>query len=127
MLSVRLRAAALALIAAFAASPAAAELRLLMFDRPGCTFCAQWDREVGPAWPLSPEGRAAPLLRTGIKDPLPEGVTLKRPAAYTPTFILLEHGEERARIEGYPGADFFWGLIARMLKEAGADYTPPKS
>ncbi|MFA5538228.1 MAG: thioredoxin family protein [Gemmobacter sp.] len=126
MLATRFRAVALALTAALPATPAVADLQLLMFERPGCTFCMQWDREVGQAYPQSPEGQAAPLLRAWIKDPLPEGITLNRPAAYTPTFVLLKDGQEESRIEGYPGADFFWGLIGRMLKEAGADYTPPE-
>lgn len=128
MLPLRPRAAALVLTAALFASPASADLQLLMLDRPGCTYCLKWDREVGEAYPLSPEGRAAPLVRARLTAPLPEGVTLARPTAYTPTFVLLQDGQERGRIEGYPGEDFFWGLLGRMLEDAGAGAgTPPKS
>ncbi|MBL3206218.1 thioredoxin family protein, partial [Klebsiella pneumoniae] len=41
---------------------------------------------------------------------------------YTPTFILVDGGREIGRIEGYPGADFFWGLLERL-----AQRLPPQS
>jgi hypothetical protein len=38
----------------------------------------------------------------------------------------VDEGREIGRIEGYPGADFFWGLLERLLqapatKAGGAD------
>jgi hypothetical protein len=34
--------------------------------------------------------------------------------------VLIDpEGQEAGRIEGYPGEDFFWGLLGRMLEEAG--------
>ncbi len=109
------------------AGPALAEFRLLMVHQPGCVYCQRWEAEVGDAYHLTDEGRAAPVLRADIRHALPEGVTLARPAVFTPTFVLLEDGQERARIEGYPGEDFFWGLLAKMLEEAGAPQPAPKS
>ena len=53
-----------------------------------------------------------------IYDPLPEGVTLARPARYTPTFVLLVDGREVGRIKGYPGEDFFYGLLQRLITRA---------
>ena len=44
-----------------------------------------------------------------------------RKVLYTPTFILVEGGQEIGRIEGYPGEDFFWGLLKMML-EAKTDF-----
>ena len=38
---------------------AAPGLRLMMVRRPGCVYCAQWDREIGPIYARHPEGRAA--------------------------------------------------------------------
>ena len=70
-------------------------------------------------YPLTAEGRAAPLRRVDIHGDLPEGLTLANKLVYTPTFVLVRDGEELGRIEGYPGEDFFWGLLNRMLKEAG--------
>ena len=34
-----------------------------------------------------------------------------------PTFVLVEDGRELGRIEGYPGEDFFWGLLGKLLEK----------
>ncbi|GMG81989.1 hypothetical protein LNKW23_12020 [Paralimibaculum aggregatum] len=121
--------ALLALIAVLlgpAAPAAAGELRLLMLDQQGCEWCEQWDAEVGVVYDRTAEGRQAPLLRGRIHDPLPEGVALARRAHYTPTFVLLEDGAEIGRIEGYPGEDFFYGMLGRLLARARPpDAGPP--
>lgn len=98
----------------------AGELRLLMFDQPGCVYCAQWDAEIGPIYPKTQEAELAPLLRVGIRDALPDGVELDRPATFTPTFVLVDEGREVGRIEGYPGEDFFWFLLGELIAGAGA-------
>lgn len=97
-------------------------LTLVMMEEVGCRWCATWNREIAPIYPKTPEGQAAPLTRLDIHDPLPAGLTLKRAPFYTPTFILVRDGAELARIEGYPGEDFFWGLLGVMLK-THADFT----
>lgn len=99
-------------------SAAAAELRLLMFEQPGCIYCARWDAEISPKYPLTDEGEAAPLTRIQLRAPLPEDIILLRPAAFTPTFVLLRDGVETGRIEGYPGEDFFWPMLARLILQA---------
>jgi len=110
--------AALALLGA--ASPAAtAELRLLMFEQPGCMYCARWDAEIAPQYPLTDEGRAAPVQRLQLRDPLPAGLELARPVTFTPTFVLLADNVEAGRLEGYPGEDFFWPMLAGLIARAG--------
>jgi len=96
-----------------------AETRLAMAEEVGCFWCTQWNAEIGPIYPLTPEGEAAPLLRFDKNQSLPEGVTLARPVLFTPTFILLVDGQEVQRLEGYPGEDFFWGLITQMMEREG--------
>ena len=78
-------------------------VRLMMVEQAGCIYCAAWDREIGPGFPKSSEGRAAPLLRVDIGGPWPDGIVLDRRPTITPTFILLRDGAELARLEGYPG------------------------
>ena len=34
---------------------------------------------------------------------------------FTPTFAVVENGWEVGRIRGYPGDDFFWGLLGQIL------------
>jgi thioredoxin-related protein len=97
---------------------AAAETALLMAEEAGCIWCARWNAEVGDAYEKTAEGRAAPLERYDIHEGAPEGVELARRVVFTPTFILVRDGQEIDRIEGYPGEDFFWGLLNIMLEKA---------
>ena len=90
-----------------------------MVEEAGCIFCARWHSEVGPEYPITPEGQAAPLRRVDLHSDLPSDLILVSRPRFTPTFILVNDGRELARIEGYPGEDFFWGLLSRMLVEAG--------
>ncbi len=107
------------LLALIAALPARAEVSLLMFERPGCIYCARWNEEVSPEYPKTAEGKAAPLRRLQIDAPLPEGLTLDRPPVFTPTFVLVDDGAEIGRIEGYMAEDFFWPLLDRLIAQAG--------
>jgi len=98
----------------------AQELTLYMVEQHGCVYCEHWDSEVGDAYHKTTEGALAPLVRLQLRDPLPEGLTFARKAAFTPTFILVRDGQELERIEGYPGEDFFYGMLGVMLKKAGS-------
>ncbi len=96
----------------------AGDLRLIMFEETGCIWCARWKKEIGPAYPNTEQGAAAPLTMLNIHDPLPEGMVLDRPAYLTPTFVLLSENSEVGRIEGYPGPEFFWFLLDEILAKA---------
>lgn len=97
---------------------AAADTYLLMAEEEGCMWCARWNAEIAHIYPKTPEGKSAPLVRFDKRGPVPDGVTLDRPVRFTPTFILVTDGAEAGRIEGYPGEDFFWGLLGMMLERA---------
>lgn len=99
------------------ATPAFAEATLVMAEEPGCMWCARWNSEIGPIYPKTSEGQAAPLRRINILDPIPDDITLSRRVNFTPTFVLLVDGVEQNRIEGYPEEDFFWGLLGQMLMQ----------
>lgn len=103
----------------FGALAAPAEVTLVMVEEDGCIYCARWRADVGPEYPISPEGRAAPLRLIDLHEPIPEDLTLTSRPRLTPTFILVRDGQELSRLEGYPGEDFFWGLLGRMLQDAG--------
>ena len=114
----RLRKFLVGVVLVLAPVSAVAEMTLLMAEEDGCMWCARWDREVSEIYPKTPEGRAAPLRRIDIRDADQEDFNLLRPLHYTPTFVLLDDGNEIGRIEGYPGEDFFWGLLGMLLKDA---------
>jgi len=102
-----------------AAVPAAADMTLLMVEEAGCIWCARWRADVGPEYPITPEGRAAPLRTIDIGDPALRDKDLTSRPRLTPTFILMDGNRELSRLEGYPGEDFFWGILGRMLTNAG--------
>ncbi len=90
---------------------------LVMVERTGCAYCIQWKKDVGAdEYAATPEGAFAPLQIIDIRDKPPAGMTFARPVVFTPTFVLIENGAEVDRIEGYPGEDFFWGLLGMKLK-----------
>ncbi len=97
-----------------------AETRLIMFDEEGCSWCEQWKAEVGVIYAKTAEGKVAPLTVLDVHDPVPEKLKLNFPPRYTPTFILMQNDVEIYRIEGYPGEDFFWGLLEAKLIDISA-------
>ena len=86
-----------------------------MLERPGCVWCERWNAEIAPAYPNTPEGRLAPLRRVDITKSWPSDLAGISSDRYTPTFVLVENGEEIARLRGYPGDNFFWPLLDEML------------
>ncbi len=105
------------------ALPARAEVELLMGEEAGCIWCARWNSEIAPIYPKSPEGQAAPLRRVDIHAPMPADLDLDGGLVVTPTFVLVKDGTEIDRMEGYPGEEFFWALLDRML-DGAAETTP---
>ena len=102
---------AFTLSAAFSARAA----ELIMFEELGCPWCECWRTEVGIAYPNTPEGKRAPLRRIDITKASYSGVQLATPIVVSPTFVLADKGREIGRIMGYPGADFFWGMLGELL------------
>ena len=113
---------ALALAAATLLGPAwtataQAEPYLVIVEQAGCVYCERWHAEIGPAYPKTEEGRFAPLIQADLRKGPPEGITYARRVLFTPTFVLINKGQEQARIEGYPGEDFFWPLLTKLLED----------
>jgi hypothetical protein len=112
----------------FGFSAQAAEL--IMVEEPGCAWCAKWESELGDIYPKTAEGKYAPLRKVVLHDLKRSdgqerlGVIPTTPVVFTPTFLLVEDGKEIARLQGYPGEDFFWGLLEQMLLE-NTDYVTP--
>lgn len=90
-----------------------------MVEEKGCVWCARWNDEISHIYPKTDEGKAAPLRRIDLHDPLQDDLIFSRSLHFTPTFVLIIDGQEANQIEGYPGEDFFWGLLEQMLTAAG--------
>jgi thioredoxin-related protein len=103
------------LIASLALAGPAAAAELVMFRSAGCPYCAAWDKAIGPVYPKTDIGKRLPLRPVDLERSRDGKVVLVSPIRFTPTFVLVDSGREMGRIEGYPGEDFFWGLLERLL------------
>lgn len=105
--------------AAGRAAPARADaIEIVMFRRAGCPWCHAWDREIGGIWSRSDIGARHPMRMVDLDADLMPAIALVRPVRFTPTFVVARDGAEIGRIEGYPGQDFFWGLMERLVAQA---------
>jgi hypothetical protein len=105
----------IAALLSWSATATAAEL--LMFRTAGCPWCAVWDRQIGPIYDQTGPGRRAPLRFVDLDRREDPGAGLRVPVRYSPTFVLVDGGREVGRIEGYPGEDFFWGLLEKLIAQ----------
>ena len=96
-------------------SACAAEL--VLFESTSCAWCQAWDAQIGGIYPKAAEAKIAPLRRVDVHQERPTDLAGVRGIIYTPTFVLMENGEEIGRITGYAGEEFFWGLLAVELQK----------
>jgi hypothetical protein len=97
---------------------AAQALELVLYDKPGCVWCARFERDIGRRYAGLDVSRVAPLRRVDIHDQRRSGVGLERPVIYTPTFILADDdGGEIGRITGYQSEGAFWAELDDLLRE----------
>ncbi len=96
---------------------------LVMFERTGCAWCEAFDREIAPIYSKAEEGLRAPLRRVDTVQPIPPDLAFIETERQTPLFVLVDRGREIGRIRGYPGEDFFWGLLGALIKKLDASAT----
>jgi thiol-disulfide isomerase/thioredoxin len=90
---------------------------LLYFFSPSCGYCKAFDEEVGKIYPQTDAGHIAPLRRVEVDpesfQPLERGLSID--PGTVPAFILVDDGQEVARLNGYSGDELFWMSMQRML------------
>lgn len=112
------------LIAVASATSARADdrrIELVMFESAYCEWCELWDQEIGVVYHKTAEGMTAPLRRVQLSDDRPADLAALKRVQYTPTFVLMSQGEEIGRILGYPGEDFFWPMLQKLLERERAE------
>ena len=112
-----LKALAITVLGLMLTASHAAAAQLIMVEETYCEWCERWNEEIGVIYHKTPEGKLAPLRRVELSDGMPEEIAFKSRTNFTPTFILVEDGEEVGRIEGYPGEHFFWPMLGQLLKK----------
>ena len=106
--------------------PEAEAAELLMFESDDCVWCKAWNAEIGPIYPKTAEGRRAPLRRVDIHAKRPDDLLDIQGVRFTPTFVLVDdRGREVGRINGYPGEDFFWGLLSELITKLPKEADDP--
>ncbi len=110
---------ALALILPIAASPltAAADSLLIMVTSDHCPYCQAWELDVGKIYDGSPYAPSLPLTRVEIGSKIPGDVTLQKPVVGTPTFLIIQKGQEIDRQDGYINAQMFWWWLSEYAAE----------
>ena len=91
--------------------------QLVMFEQYACEWCEVWNEQVGVVYHKTREGKRAPLRRVDIHEDMPRDLKNLKPARFTPTFVLIQNGVEIGRIRGYPGEDFFWGMLEQLMSK----------
>ena len=110
-------------LASVSATISARTAELLVFERPGCPYCAAFDREVAAVYPRTDEGKLIPARHIDITKPIPADIAFVKVERLTPVFVLVDGGREIGRFRGYSGDDYFWGLFGKLvesLKEQNA-------
>jgi thioredoxin-related protein len=93
---------------------------LVMFERAGCAWCEAFDRDIAPIYGKTDEGLRTPLRRVDTARPIPPDLAFVDVERLTPVFVLVDRGREIGRIRGYPGDEFFWGLLGALVKKLDA-------
>lgn len=119
----KLRKMTVAAVLLVGASVSVRAAELVLFEAADCEWCEAWNREIGEIYPLTEEAKIAPLRRIDISAERPADLTHIRAIMFTPTFVLMENGQEVGRILGYPGEEFFWGLLQIELAKLPDDPT----
>lgn len=97
-----------------AASPAAADTRLVVFEAQDCRPCALFRGEVLPAFWGGARKQALAITVVDVDALGTGGFALAHRLDTLPTIVLIEDGRERARVSGYVGREQFLALVERM-------------
>jgi hypothetical protein len=95
---------------------------IVVFERPDCTTCQLFRRDVAPRYEASIRGGTAPLRYVDLtgKKAANDGRhdrVLATPLRMLPTAVIVQDGREFARIEGYTGPDNFFQMVSYAFKQ----------
>ncbi|MGE0004798.1 MAG: hypothetical protein AB7S92_04335 [Parvibaculaceae bacterium] len=96
--------------------PAAAAAELVYVQWKSCAYCMRFNKQMAGAYASSAIGRKIPLRRVDILRRWPADLKHVRRPSYTPVFILVDHGREVGRFDGYSSPQGFRNDLQRLLK-----------
>jgi glutaredoxin len=90
---------------------------LIVVEREGCPYCAQFRQTIAPIYPKTEFAALAPLHYYHLEKDAKNLYQFKTPPRFTPTFVLIKDNVEVGRFEGFRNDEFFWALLKRMLQQ----------
>lgn len=90
---------------------------LLYFYSDACSYCEQWDEEVGSLYNKTVESKVFKLRPVDIHEQTPSDIDHVKGVIYTPTFVAMENGREVGRILGYGNEIFFWQHMEVLIRD----------
>ncbi len=91
----------------------AAPAQLVVVESARCPYCVAWERTVGRTYSTTEFGKQAPLRRIDIQAQRPKDLAKVKEVHVTPTFVLVDEGQEVGRIVGYN--EDFWPQLKRLM------------
>ena len=91
-------------------------VQLVMFTSKDCPACQSWEKKIGVVYKKSQYQIALPLERVIVSHPLPDWISIQQPIRGTPTFIIIENGQEVGRITGFNDPEMFWWQLSSFVE-----------
>lgn len=96
---------------------------LVYFHSEACSVCERWDEEVGAIYNKTDEAQRLALRTHSVHDDKPADLSFIKGVIFTPTFVVVEDGQEVGRIVGYISDYFFWEQVDGLIKKVDARKT----
>jgi thioredoxin-related protein len=90
-------------------------VEVVVFERPDCTYCLVFRRDVLPRYRDAVRAEAAPLRFVDITSGDSESLGLSTRIDTVPTAVVMRDGREVDRIVGYWGPTNFFKLLSGIL------------
>ena len=88
------------------------DFHLIMFTSEDCPACQAWEREIGSVYKKSDYQVDFPLTRVNFSAGAPRWLVINEPLRGTPTFVIIENGQEIGRIKGFTDPEMFWWQLS---------------
>ncbi|MFL2782931.1 MAG: hypothetical protein ACJZ9G_12005 [Rhodospirillales bacterium] len=95
---------------------ASATNKILMITDAKCPICVIWEKEIGRIYPKTDAAKRYPLYRIEIHNYNQRKNSNSIKQNVTPTFIIIENGNEKGRIIGYSNAELFWWELDSIIE-----------
>jgi hypothetical protein len=90
-------------------------LEIVVLETPGCLYCGLFRRDVFPQYIVSPRSAEVPMRFLDLNSEASAALQLNGPIGIIPTVVVVHHGREVGRLEGYVGPEIFFHSLDRLF------------